>query len=218
MSISKAVLLGVLFLSFSSFAKKSLPLIEVNAGNFQILSTQSLPQSIQSEIKALQKQDKPELRSVKHRTALLKFFNVKKKVKILGFDGKVIDGMDIGKLQIAYKSRGECTNYPDVFIQGDYSQALKDVEGVVLPESAQPITDAKETAKLAPLLSKGLSEVLAKDIAAQIPGLVSSSSYFRYQGKVYMITPGVGGGGYLGRIFHGYYIKLGKLKLPMCGS
>jgi hypothetical protein len=177
-----------------------------------------LPASIQAEIKALKEKGKPKLQPVKDLDSILKFFHLSKTVKILGFEGKSFGPITVKTFAIAYKEKGDCTNYPDVFLTGKTDHKLEQVSGVVLPEAAQIITDSKEIVQLSKAVSKGLSQVMGPDLAAQAPDSASSSSYFRYQGRVYVISPAILEGGYLGTITDGKYEKLSDLELPTCGT
>jgi hypothetical protein len=216
--ISNVVLIGTLFFSCSSFAETMLPLIEVNEGQAEILSTKDLPPTIQEEIKIIAKAKKPSAKLVNHEADLLKYFQIGKKVSVLGFDGKILKSVKLIKIEIEYKQQGDCTNYPDVFLKVSTDGNLNDISGIMLPESASVITDSKKVTKLSSIVSKGLSQVLGKDLSEQIPDFVSSSSYFTYDGKTYAISPGIGEGGHLGVIANGKYIKIGDLQLLMCGS
>jgi hypothetical protein len=201
-----------------SFAQTNFEVMEFNEGYFEILSTDKLPSSILAEIKAVQSDKKPKIQRIKDFSGLLKYYELSEEVKILGFDRKVRGPIKVSPLNIVYKKQEECTNYPDTFLKGTYVEKAKDLAGIALPTSAIVIEDEKEIKKLSVIVSVGIAKLLGKNFENQLLLVVNSSSYFRYKGEVYILSAGIGQGGYLGKIQEGMYKKVRDLQLPMCGA
>jgi hypothetical protein len=182
------------------------PLIVINEGGFEILNVKDLPASVTQQIKEVVKADKPRILPVKDMAALRAHFAIDEHVRILGRAGETnapesAGDVTLGRLEIVFKSHGDCDNYPDVFISGR-NDSLHEFFGIVLPTTAKVIAAPSK------------AEPFRKDDKPQ---------FFQYAGTTYAISESTGdeseGFGIGVFVLSGArWKRIRYLDLPPCGS
>ncbi len=188
--------------------------LEFNEGRFEVMRTADLPSETKAEIDRLMKSKKPGVVEIKDLAAFRKAFRLEEKARVFTLDGTLTEPVSLKGMKIYFQKKGDCTNYPDVYLSGAYSKRLSQTYGIAVPNSTKVLQKSTGTEAIKTAIGKGLEKQLQTEAMTH----AASTVYFQLDGETYSLTPGLGQGAFIGRIKGNKYELVQELKLLSCGT
>lgn len=203
------------------FAGNEVHFLGLNEGQIEIFRLENLPQAVKENLRRIEKTNKSGDYTLAQSTEpLLKHYGMNRKTKVVSLgSAPEIKEITIGKVIFHFKSKGDCSNYPDQFLTLSFSPNLESFVGVVLPSSATILTYGEdEKRKAVEALKSYFMKSDRKEAVAggQLP--IDKFVAIKVASHVYLIMGDLFENALVLKYANGAIENAGSVDLKMCGT